>query len=333
MNQHFMEGISTMPGAVADQARGRVIIPFPAEGGKPPGRLMTFLLSSGFLLHDIDIRSTVIPDFSMFGERKGEMLKINYCSRGRCELKLYNGEYTYLSGGEVAIEIGKAMESYYYPAAEYEGIELIMMMSGNWRDEIRIAGGALTAPDVLARRCEDEERLQIASAGAFLPRIAREIHEYAAEDADRRLIFAKALEILFLLEKMPLNKAKVKRNYYTTSQVEIAKAVKRLITKDLTVRYTAKTLAKQFGISETSLKNYFRGVYGCGYAEYQTELRMKLAAKLLAESHDRVVKIANAVGYASQTKFGIAFKSFYGTAPLEYRRAAALQQISIREER
>lgn len=43
---------------------------------------------------------------------------------------------------------------------------------------------------------------------------------------------------------------------------------------DLSVRFTAKDLANEYGISETSLKNYFRSVYGCGYAEYQQKARM-----------------------------------------------------------
>lgn len=48
-----------------------------------------------------------------------------------------------------------------------------------------------------------------------------------------------------------------------------------ILTEDLSKRYSAATLAKHFGISETSLKNYFQGVYGRGYSELLNEIRMK----------------------------------------------------------
>ena len=92
------------------------------------------------------------------------------------------------------------------------------------------------------------------------------------------------------------------------------------ISNNLDIRYTAKELAVEFGVSETSLKTYFRGVYGCGYAEFQQILRLKNAANLLAQTDKKVIDIALSVGYKSQPKFGAAFKERYKVSPLEYRR-------------
>lgn len=79
-------------------------------------------------------------------------------------------------------------------------------------------------------------------------------------------------------------------------------------------------MAVEFGVSETSLKTYFRGVYGCGYAEFQQNLRLKKAANLLAQTDKKVIDIALSVGYKSEPKFGAAFKERYKVSPLEYRR-------------
>ena len=68
---------------------------------------------------------------------------------------------------------------------------------------------------------------------------------------------------------------------------------------DLSVRFTAKDLANEYGISETSLKNYFRSVYGCGYAEYQQKARMQRSCELLAKTDLKVTEIGQTVGYAT----------------------------------
>lgn len=117
------------------------------------------------------------------------------------------------------------------------------------------------------------------------------------------------------------------KTYCTASQVEIAKKTMKIIMSDLSVRFTARDLAKDFGISETSLKNYFRSVYGCGYAEHQQIARMKKAARLLEDTEDKVSEIGQAVGFATQAKFGAAFKECFGVTPLEYRRRSRLGEL------
>jgi AraC-like DNA-binding protein len=94
-----------------------------------------------------------------------------------------------------------------------------------------------------------------------------------------------------------------------------------IITTDLSVRYTAAELAKQFMVSETSIKNYFRGVYGKGYREFINELRMERAAELLLENKHKVSEISEMVGFATQSRFAKAFKNYWDKSPLEYKRS------------
>ena len=99
---------------------------------------------------------------------------------------------------------------------------------------------------------------------------------------------------------------------------------------DLCVRHSSAELARQFGISDTSLKNYFRHTYGCGYREYQNRFRMRAASAYLETTDKKVVEIAQLVGYASQAKFSTAFKKFYGMTPQEYRRTKRIQEADRR---
>ena len=122
------------------------------------------------------------------------------------------------------------------------------------------------------------------------------------------------------------------RVYYSGSQIQIARKTMDILTEDLSKRYSAATLAKHFGISETSLKNYFQGVYGRGYSELLNEIRMKKAAELILKNSMKISEISDAVGFATQSRFAKAFKNYYGAAPLEYKRKHNLNKDSRQME-
>lgn len=106
---------------------------------------------------------------------------------------------------------------------------------------------------------------------------------------------------------------------------DIAKRVEKIITSDLRQHHPAWELAAQFSISETSLKNYFRGVFGQNISIYLREVRMKKAAELLATTRLSVAEVAEQVGYMNQSKFASVFKKQFGLSPLEYRRSKNLE--------
>ena len=92
------------------------------------------------------------------------------------------------------------------------------------------------------------------------------------------------------------------------------------ITADLSIHHSINKLAGDFGISPTSLKNYFKGVYGKSISAYLHDKRMKEAVKYLEESNWQIVDIALLIGYENASKFSAAFKAAEGESPLEYRR-------------
>lgn len=115
--------------------------------------------------------------------------------------------------------------------------------------------------------------------------------------------------------------------FFTETQVGIAKRVEKIITSDLRGHHPAWELAAQFSVSETSLKNYFRGVFGQNISVYLREVRMKKAAKLLVTTKLSVAEVAEQVGYMNQSKFALVFKKQYNLSPLEYRREKRLESI------
>ena len=112
--------------------------------------------------------------------------------------------------------------------------------------------------------------------------------------------------------------------YFTSSQVAIARETRNILCADLSQNHTARELAERFQVAETSLKNYFRGVFGENLSTFLREARMRRAAELLQSSELRVAEIAAQVGYENQSKFAAVFVRRFDCPPLEYRRRARL---------
>ena len=97
--------------------------------------------------------------------------------------------------------------------------------------------------------------------------------------------------------------------FYTELQVGIAKKAEQILTADLRKHIPVRLLAEKFSVGETSLKNYFRGVYGQNISTYLREVRMKAAAEFLANTSRPIAEIAEQVGYSNQGKFAAYSRS------------------------
>jgi AraC-like DNA-binding protein len=132
------------------------------------------------------------------------------------------------------------------------------------------------------------------------------------------------LELLLCRKHIPQPKS---LTFFTATQVKIAQKTEHIITTDLKQHHPAWELANLFSISETSLKNYFRGIYGQNISVYLREARMNEAAKMLEKTKMPISKISEQVGYINQSKFAAVFKLQYNMSPLEYRRKKVLEEI------
>ena len=130
-------------------------------------------------------------------------------------------------------------------------------------------------------------------------------------------------QLLWKVERQSLETSPAVR-CFTSSQVAIAREIQNILCADLSQNHTARELAERFQIAETSLKNYFRGVFGENVSTFLREARMRRAAELLQSSELRVAEIAAQVGYENQSKFAAVFVRRFGYPPLEYRRRARL---------
>jgi AraC-like DNA-binding protein len=84
--------------------------------------------------------------------------------------------------------------------------------------------------------------------------------------------------------------------------------------------WTLEDLAREVGLSRSTLAERFTHLVGEPPIQYLARWRMQVAAGLLAEGA-KVASAARAVGYASEAAFSRAFKKIVGTPPGNWRGA------------
>lgn len=292
------------------------------------GSITFFPLFPGLTLSYIFVNSKTWPAPELSDgntDEKGPLL-LNYCMTGRCEMILNNRNYVYVTDGQMSLTERFAQEQYVYPRRIYEGMEFYIdidtiLSSCSWLQ---------TEFGIDFRRLAD---IYCPDGSTYISSVTSETEELLKKlwDAlDLSMPFAVSqmkiysLALFSLLSNLKdIPKSQV-CTFFTETQVDIAKRIEKIITSDLRQHHPAWELAAQFSVSETSLKNYFRGVFGQNISVYLREMRMKKAASLLATTRLSVAEIAEQVGYLNQSKFASVFKKQFGMSPLEYRRAEHL---------
>lgn len=83
--------------------------------------------------------------------------------------------------------------------------------------------------------------------------------------------------------------------------------------------WTVPALAEMACLSRSAFADRFQRIMGKPPLSYVSEHRMRVAAWQLRHTNQPICHIGEAVGYASETAFGQAFKRNYGLAPSRYR--------------
>lgn len=105
---------------------------------------------------------------------------------------------------------------------------------------------------------------------------------------------------------------------YATEQ-KVQKAIE-YIRKNYTSDISREGLAASLDINPDHLGKAFKSITGEKIGDYINRLRVEDAAKRLAESKEKIIEIAYAVGFESLSTFNRAFGKIMGISPQEYRK-------------
>lgn len=253
-------------------------------------------------------------------------LQFNYCVGGRIELILDDDSYIYLKENDFCISRQSSQNESYFPTKYYHGITMYFdpdfFTQANHELSELFELNLSRLPEIYF----EKKDTYIAEADNEMKKILVRLWLlYESQSAFHMKLCV--LDLLhLLLDERNVSPEKTLA-FYTSIQVEIAKKAEKILTADLKQHIPMKQIAQQFGVSETSLKNYFRGVYGKNVSDYLRDLRMSMAEKLLVETKLPISEIASQIGYTKQGKFAEVFRQQFQMNPLEYRRSKKLESI------
>lgn len=314
-------------GAVFDEKKKRMEVRLSSDHGDG-GSIVAYFPSDSLQVFIYDIHTKHIPDLGMDHRGDGRYLRVNICKSGRCEFTSSKGGNAYLSEEEAAMEYGLTNDgSFRFDTGNYVGVQIIMQIDSviteiPMFDMFKKAIKGMNLPESEIKNSS----VYFVDISSNTNRTLCELVEYSKDGADSSLIVIKVSEIGYNLGCDLFDSKSKLRTFATNAQTQIAQDIYNTLTNEYSEKITADMFAKKYGMSETTVKGYFKYVYGYGYKEYQMKVRMEKAAELLTTTDYSIGEISQRVGYKSQPKFGEAFKNYFGLTPLAYRHNEKLKR-------
>lgn len=276
-----------------------------------------YMLAPGISIsfNQIYTNSWMKGDGEFFSE---QMLILNFCIRGRCDVSLTGNQYAIVKERQVCASTILPTKDFYYPGRKYDGVQIYLDLSilRQQKEENLLTVLGIDAEKMKDRFC--------AGDGLYVHRMDDILFELVQKTWDMKndpnIGTLRYYMVCMLHELMKMPCVSEFEGGFTRSQIAIVKETESIIMEDFSKKYTAKEMAGRFGISESSFKLYVKGILGESYLAYFRRKRMEKAAELLETTDLKVIEIANAVSYENQGKFAKVFADTYGTSPIEYRR-------------
>ncbi len=139
-------------------------------------------------------------------------------------------------------------------------------------------------------------------------------------------VLAKLAEVLFIeVLRLYMNEQAVGRTGWLAGASDriVGAALNALHTRPAHA-WTLEELAREAHTSRSVLAERFQHLVGSSPMQYLTQWRMLLAANLLCRSNAPLVRIAEDVGYHTDTAFSRAFRREFGSPPAAWRRTQAM---------
>ena len=250
-----------------------------------------------------------------------EMLIITHCQEGRIEFEYKNGEYLYLASGDLSIQKNtENIRHRYCPLSHYHGVSVAIDMNRVPRCFSCILDDVFVSPAESEMKFCSEKPYSIMRENISIEHMFSELYS-VPENIRKGYHKVKVLELLLFLSGLEYKGESEERRYFSRSQVTAAKEAKKYLLAHLDEHITITELADMLGISSTSLKICFKGVYGDTINGYITNCKMQKAASLLKNTDKSVLEIAGIVGYNNGSKFAGAFRRVMNKSPNEYRKS------------
>lgn len=134
------------------------------------------------------------------------------------------------------------------------------------------------------------------------------------------LMKIKAFEMLYCGISNYMKYKDEPRQKYNRQHLERVAHAKAIIDEEPQATYSIYELAEYCEISQTYFKKIFRECFGVSPYRYIIQRRLEESKKMLSQSDLSIAYIAEAMGFASSSRFSESFKKEYGYLPSVYRK-------------
>ncbi len=115
------------------------------------------------------------------------------------------------------------------------------------------------------------------------------------------------------------NCEKNNKNSGNKKSLEKLKLILTYLTENYQNPITIEEIAAHCFYSKSYFMKFFKETMGMGFIQYLNDYRLDIAAKLLLETSDNILDIAEQTGFDNLSYFNRCFKKKYGISPGKYR--------------
>lgn len=124
-----------------------------------------------------------------------------------------------------------------------------------------------------------------------------------------------------LIEIIIFTLRKISKSQLGFSENNCSARIKEYIEKNYMNPVSLNDLSRELNFSVSYMSRRFKQDTGYSFVDYLQRKRMEQSGRLLANTDKKISEIAELVGYRDVKFFGKVFKSHWGMAPGEFRKA------------
>lgn len=159
-------------------------------------------------------------------------------------------------------------------------------------------------------------------------RLERMLSEYRNKELGYRIVIITALIELFTYLSRWHERLMQHPAAQQIDEEQLFQRIGEYITINHAKPLTLQTVSRMCDMSPSSFTSKFKSYFGKTFIEYRNEVRIHVAMELLTRSTDKIITVANIVGFDDISFFNKVFKQTTGKTPKEYRDAYAAEQQS-----
>ncbi len=307
-------------------------------------------LKGGVFLHAEFTAPWCVPsqlrpgDLGKLLEEPEHVILYHYVVEGRMAVQVAGGECLEIEAGEAVIfphnhehllandlTMTKAPSSLVERAVRPDGLRVVRLGGGGNRTQVicgylgcdKLEGNPLAAalPPVLRY-----DARQQGAAAWIKSSLDFAIHEVEAQGLGSGTVLAKISELLFVeaLRRYVASLADEQIGWLAGLKDRFVSRALALLHGDVARQWTVDELAREVGLSRSALADRFTRLIGEPPMRYLARWRIQVAAHQLRRTDAPLARIAELVGYESETSFNKAFKRGFGVPPATWRKGASI---------